>query len=69
MKTLLIGLFALAGTSLMAQEVVTTTTNTLKASKKYVKVVQTTNTSKMVASVDKKKHYATLVRSVNVIKD
>lgn len=68
MKNLLIGIFILAGSSLIAQDVALTNTKSLKPSKKYEKPAAASNT-KLIASVDKKKYYAKLVRSVNVIKD
>ena len=69
MKTFVISTFLLIGSTLLAQDIAMVKGNGgLKPVKKFNKLVLK-NTEKIVATAENKKHYARLVRSVNIIKD
>ncbi len=68
MKTLFVSTFLLIGSTILAQNVAATETNTLTPVKTYDKV-EVKSAEKLIAATDKKRYYATLVRTVNVVKN
>lgn len=68
MKTLIISAFLLIGSTLVAQNVVSTESNSLKAVKNFENISVTSTDKVAVVATDKKKYYSTLVRTVSVVK-